>query len=327
MNQKLTFIMICCWWRLLVSNVAAQTPPDSFIYSEKNVLDFYEYDRSQPLNARFDTTGTILQYYKIDVWFTSIHGEVVPGKIWSLRDGSAAKKAPCIIWLHGYGGNKQIDDLAFAILGPNLGCAFLALDAQYHGSRRESSKVMFSLDLIQDRYAFVQTIIDYRRALDLLEMLPAIDTDNIGLLGGSMGGILGALLASVDSRIKATVLIVGGGHWSEMMRISDHPTAPALRQYLKGNFQAIDRLLEPVDPWRVIQRIHNLQMHNGTADLTVPYSNAVELYERAGEPKEFYSYPGLTHESLFQDEYAVVDLFTRTIEWYRKHLNLPAPPR
>ena len=295
-----------------------------FVYDEQNVLDFYNYDQSVPLEASIDTTGTILIYYKFDVEFTSIHGERVPAKMWIPKSAKPDKKIGCILWLHGYGGNKEIDDMAFGILGPGLKCAFLSLDAQYHGERKEPGKAMFSLDLLQDRYAIAQTIMDYRRALDLLAQLPTIDMDNIGVLGLSMGGILGALLAGVEPRIKASVIIVGGGHWSAMMPVSDHPTAPPLRKYLKGHYQLLDRLLEPVDPLRLIHRVHNLQMHNGTEDITVPYATAVEIFEKAPEPnKEFHSYPNHTHLSMIQDPATIMLVFFRTMEWFKKHLSLP----
>ena len=135
-----------------------------------------------------------------------------------------------------------------------------------------------------------------------------------------MGGIVGSLLAGVDERIKASVIIVGAGHWSEMLKISDHHTAPALREYLHGHYDMIDRLLMPVDPLPLIHRVSHLQMHNGTNDMTVPYPMAVELFQHAAEPKEFYSYEGHTHESIFNDFTATFKLIQRTIRWFNDHL-------
>lgn len=292
----------------------------NFIYPEDAVLDFFKYDTTVALDLTTEFSGSILSYYKMKVQFSSIHDERIDARLWIPRDANEEKEYPCVLWLHGYGGNKSLDDGAFMILSPMLGYAIMSLDAQYHGDRRVTGKAMYSLDLVQDRYAIAQTVVDYRRAIDALEQIPGIDSERIGVLGGSMGGMMGGLLAGVDSRVKATVLVVGGGHWSEMMRASDHKTAPALRAYLKGHYRMVDRFLEPVDPLRLIHRVHHLQMHNGTADMTVPYATSVELFERAAEPKEFYSYEGLTHVSLFEDIEAAQEIIVRSIDWFKLHL-------
>jgi len=288
-------------------------------YSEENILDFYKYDKSQPFEATMDTVGMAVINHVINVTFLSAHGERVPAKLWMPQWATAKNKTPVIFWLHGYGGNKDIDDAVFWGLS-SLGSAFMALDAQYHGDRRDPDKAMYSLDLMQDRYALAQTVLDYRRAIDFISQFPNVDTTRIGILGGSMGGIVGAMLAGVDDRIKVSVIIVGAGHWSEMLKLSDHQTAPALRDYLHGHYQMIDRILMPVDPLTLIHRVSHLQMHNGTLDMTVPYPMAVELFQHATEPKEFYAYAGHDHESIFNDFGATFVLVQRAIRWYKKYL-------
>jgi len=319
MNPK-KFVCLCgLFIFFLMIQIPCYAEENVSFYSEKNILDFYNYDKTQPLNAIMDTVGEAAVNHVINVTFTSIHQERVPAKLWMPKWATEDVKAPIIFWLHGYGGNKHIEDAAFWGLS-SLSCAFMALDAQYHGDRREPGRAMYSLDLVQDRYAIAQTVIDYRRAIDLISQLPNIDTTRIGILGGSMGGIVGAMLAGVDSRIKVSVIIVGAGHWSEMLKLSDHFTAPALREYLHGHYSMIDRLLMPVDPITVIHRVNHLQMHHGTKDMTVPYSLAVELFEKASEPKEFHSYEGHDHESIFKDFAATVVLVQRAVRWFKKYL-------
>lgn len=288
-------------------------------YSEENILNFYHYDKTQPFEAVLDTVGMAAINYVIDITFTSIHNEQVPAKLWMPKWATKELKAPIIFWLHGYGGNKQIDDAVFWGLS-SMNCAFMALDAQYHGDRAEPDKALFSLDLVQNRYANAQTVIDYRRAIDLISQFPNIDSTRIGLLGGSMGGIVGAMLAGVDKRIKVSVIIVGAGHWSEILKLSDHFTAIVLREYLHGHYSMIDRLLMPVDPLTVIHRVRYLQMHHGTKDMTVPYPMALELFERASAPKTFYTYEGHDHESIFKDFSAVVLLVQRAMRWFKDYL-------
>lgn len=308
--------LVICFFIIHISGYAGE---DVSFYSEQNILDFYNYDKTQPFDAVMDTVGMAAINHVINVTFTSIHNERIPAKLWMPKWAAEDAKAPLIFWLHGYGGNKHIDDNVFWGLS-SLGCAFMTLDAQYHGDRRDPDKAMYSLDLVQDRYALAQTVIDYRRAIDFISQFPNIDTTRIGILGGSMGGIVGAMLDGVDQRIKVSVIIVGAGHWSEMLKLSDHETAPALRQYLHGHYSMIDRLLMPVDPLTLIHRVSHIQMHNGTEDMTVPYPMAVELFQKASEPKHFYAYEGHDHESILSDFMTSIVLIQRAIRWFEKYL-------
>ena len=54
-------------------------------------------------------------------------------------------------------------------------------------------------------------VVDLRRALDLVGTLPKLDSERVGYVGFSGTGMLGALLAGVDSRVKAYVLDYAGG--------------------------------------------------------------------------------------------------------------------
>ncbi len=326
MNQKLLIIFSLII--VLGVNSNGQEKDYQFIYSEQNVLDFYKYDKNLPLNARIDTMGTIdvydstltflFKYLKLNVQYESVHGERVKAKFWLPQKDSASS---CILWLHGYGANKNIDDMVFGyIVGPSLGCAILALDAQYQGERKDPTRELNSLDLLQNRHAIAQTILDYRRGMDFLETVPAIDTSRIGLLGVSMGGIVGALLAGIDPRIKATVIFAGGGDWQEIFRLSDHKTMTPVRTYLKGNYSALSRLLEPVDPIRLIHRVKNLQMHHGTADMTVPFSTGLALFQQATDTSNvFYQYEGVGHGTNLE-QLPVLDVLFHLIEWFQKHL-------
>jgi predicted esterase len=66
----------------------------------------------------------------------------------------------------------------------------------------------WSFDPRADCEAVVQTVTQARRGLDLLATLPQIDAQRIGFVGWSNGAHLcGGVLAGVDERIKAYVLI------------------------------------------------------------------------------------------------------------------------
>ncbi len=54
-----------------------------------------------------------------------------------------------------------------------------------------------------------QAVIDLRRGLDLLAARPDVDPARMGYAGHSYGAQFGAMLASVDKRVKAAVLMAG----------------------------------------------------------------------------------------------------------------------
>src|SRR5205823_2415786 len=138
--------------------------------------------------------------------FTNAKGQTVTGLFMRPR---AEGKYPVVLILHGRGSDK--DDM-MAKFGADLaakGLGSLALDADLHGERIPASK-----DDARDpkRVAHMMRggIVDYRQILDYLKTRKDVDSGRIGVLGYSMGAMMGAILSGVDDRIKATVLCVGG---------------------------------------------------------------------------------------------------------------------
>ena len=80
-------------------------------------------------------------------------------------------------------------------------------DAVYHGERSAENKYLPPPNPNQypcsARHMTIQTAMEYRRAMDYLSTRPEIDSDRIGMLGLSMGGIITFELTAVDSRIKS----------------------------------------------------------------------------------------------------------------------------
>jgi dienelactone hydrolase len=100
------------------------------------------------------------------------------------------------------------------------GLAVLALDAQCHGDRiasNEFSPVNHYRDpalgeaprkgYFTQQDIYVQTVRDYRRAIDYLQSRGEISKDRIGVLGYSMGGTQTFSLVGVDPRIRAAVAV------------------------------------------------------------------------------------------------------------------------
>jgi dienelactone hydrolase len=186
------------------------------------LLRVYEYDPEIPLDARiverFDVDGIPRE----KIVFRGAQGFYVPGYL--QLPTSRRDPVPCVLLLHGWSGSKAHfwSDNNY-ISGGNVrkallkdGFAVLALDAQCHGDRISANEfaptnpsgppgVPPRKGYFTQREIYVQTTIDYRRALDYLRTRPEIDSKRIGVFGYSMGGTQACLLTAVEPRIKVAV--------------------------------------------------------------------------------------------------------------------------
>lgn len=279
------------------------------------LADQFKYDQAAPLNAELGKETAGLLGTEIPLKFTSAGGERVPGLLFLPPEGAGKAPYPCLLLLHGLGGSKK----DMRALAPVLGKGFmaLALDAQYHGDRKQAGKELFSPDLAGLRQGFIQTVIDYRRAIDYLASRPDVDAKRIGLVGASMGAIMGAVLSGVDNRVKATVLVVGGGDWQTMLSTSTNPAAVKMRQAL-GEKPDLG-MLDPIDPVHYIEHIspRQLLMQNASKDDVVPPACAKALWDRAKDPKTIDWYP--TGHTL-DDPASRMAVFMKIMDWLGKNL-------
>jgi len=263
----------------------------SFCEIQEDLRGYYEYNKALPLNAYEEIIEEGNNYLLVKVYFDSANNERVPGLLMLPKRGG---KIPCVIFLHGYGGSKE-DIRGVASIVAREGYAVMAIDAKYHGERREPGRELYSPDINASVSGIIQTVIDLRRAIDYLETKPEIDSERLGYVGGSMGGILGAIFIGVEPRIKAAALIVAGGNMSLMIRESQHYTMPEIREYLRKeniSYGDLQRILNPIDPINFIRYFspRPIVFHLGKYDRIVPAEAGRQLYEKAGEPKQVYWY-------------------------------------
>ncbi|MFH1862724.1 MAG: alpha/beta fold hydrolase [bacterium] len=311
------FLLLLCFFALLRSPPASATE-----YNFSDLLAFYDYDPSQPLNATENLVETTYLHKRYDITFQSVHGETVTGILIKPQWYWAGfGPFPVIMYLHGYGGSSTIDEWVNDILyvveilsaEPYI---ILAIDAQYHGGRSVPGRDMFSLNFTQDRTGLATTVMDERRAVDYLQSRPDVIPDQIHLIGVSMGALLGAMTISVEHRFAAAALIVGGGNWTELVSNSQLPPAIPMREALNDHYETIPRYFDMVDPVILIPNASPhvaLQMHNGTLDDVVPTGQL--LYDAAGPPKQIYWYTA--------DHYTIalyaIDIIQRSLDWFAQY--------
>lgn len=248
----------------------------------------FDYDKSQALNATSELVAEGGRIVEERIEFDSPLGGRVAGAMVRPREGG---KPRVLLLLHGFGGSKQ-DAMMVGVVLAGKGWATLGLDAAGHGDRKMPKEAFLDPDTGAAQKAMIQTVVDYRRALDYLETREDLDSQGVGLIGASMGAMMGTLLAAVDDRISAALLIVGGGAWEKMVEASDHPVAVRFRERLADPVFAEE--LSNIDPVNYVAHIapRPVWMLNGRQDQIVPPACAEALHAAACEPKRVVWYDG-----------------------------------
>ena len=139
-----------------------------------------------------------------------------------LPDGSrrTGKKAAAVLCLHqttrigkgepaGVGGKP---DLHYALELAQRGYVTLAPDYPNFGG--------YEFDPYAHGYASatMKGIVNHRRAIDLLQSLPEVDPERVGVIGHSLGGHNALFLAAFDDRVKVIVTSCGFTSFAKYMK-------------------------------------------------------------------------------------------------------------
>lgn len=231
------------------------------------MADHFQYDRSMPLNAKIIGVWPHRLPYIIEkVSFESIHGEVVPAYFTHPKETTGIRY-PTVLLLHSntdfWGKNYEWAMGWLDILARSNRCVLLA-DFFGFGERKQADQPTWDeIGSYTRRDAVIQMVTDQRRGIDYLFSRSEVDTTKVGLMGGSMGGHFGTLVAGLEDRFTAVVLTVTGA-WPD-----GSTDDPILRYFHTLNFAP--RISAPV------------LMVNATGDGREP---GEELFKAMPEPKK-----------------------------------------
>ncbi len=261
--------------------VPAQVGPDLTTVR----MALYEYDHALPLNPELkpmpesnERQAALRSRYHLA--YDSAHSQRVTA-IYSVPK-RFDPPYPAVVLLAGSGGHKDTDYIRIcADLMSSLGYATISIDAQYHGERSRTGHTgdFHLINSAENRDAWIQTVIDLRRAVDFLQSQREVDGAHIGYLGFSQGGIAGGTFLGVEPRIQAACLVVAGGglvNWSHTIGL----WKPELARDIEVNAAL-------TDPVYFVGRFapHPLLMLAAKKDEMIPKSATDALFTAAGEPK------------------------------------------
>lgn len=293
MKKVMMFKGIILTWLIVLSALVAgcqKSKTGELSYSQPP-LYLFDYDQQAPLEVKESAVdeqdGAIIHVHALSY--------AVPG---NQRVNAYLVKPlgpgpfPGIIMLHGQGADRsQLLNLANRLA--QKGMASLLVTANFGPTGRW-----------EDREKFVEVIIKLRRAIDLLATRPEVDSDRLGYLGFDDGANAGAVLAGVDERLKAYVLMSGRA------RIGTNTSKYAPEE----NREKYIEMMSLIDPINYVGQVAPaaLFFQIGSRDTATSQQEAHVLAQAASQPKQMEIY----------DAYHVLPgrAYDDAIEWLYKQL-------
>ncbi|HEY3787349.1 MAG TPA: hypothetical protein VGL71_00785, partial [Urbifossiella sp.] len=201
---------------------------------------------------------------------------------------SASQKAPAVIVLDILDGAAVVAR-GEAVWLAQHGVASLFVHMAHYGPRRPpGSKVrLLSPNIDQSLAAVRQTVLDCRCAAAWLANRPDIDANKLGLVGTSLGSLVGANVAAGEPRLKNICLLLPAGGLVDALY--DHPKAKPYLPLLElaGGKKAIKKIIAPADPITYAPQLkeRNLLLIAASRDDVLPPSAARALWEATGKQK------------------------------------------
>jgi predicted esterase len=162
----------------------------------------------------------------------------------------------------------------------------------------------------KDRQQVIDQTIDLRRAIDILLMQPGIESERIAFVGHDYGAMFGSIMAGIDKRMKACVLVTGMGNFGDWsLKYWKKPSESGAENYRNS--------LAPVDPVGYISHAKPaaLFFQFANRDIYITRQTALQFYDAASEPKLVKWYD-TEHEMM------IPEVRKDRMEWVKKQLEI-----
>ena len=262
----------------------------------------FDYDSRAPL--RLEST-LVRRDDGVDVHaisFDSPRGGRVTGKLFVPATPRPPRFAG-IVMAHGAPGSTANMDPR-ALFVARHGAVVIGIDAAF-ARRDPNDPLTFTA---RDADEQVQTIVDMRRAIDVLVARADVDSGRLGFIGGSYGAAMGGILAGVEDRVRAFVLGVGDAGFVAHFTAADGSWLPPLSDLPAAQRDAWLAAMRPISGEVFFPRAKGdrLYLQNGRADNAVlPHvAAAFHALAPAGAEKQWYDAGHRLPPSHFADQLA-----------------------
>jgi cephalosporin-C deacetylase len=275
--------------------------PDFDAFWEETKLE----SKNQPLKVRLsDLPYPIPNITAKKLTFKGFNGTDITG--FYLRPDSVKENLPCLLVLHGYGGNKgSIANYAKYLL---MGFAVIALDTRGHGESANGSYPAGGTGswvtqgiLNPHTYYYRHVYMDVVRSLDVIGTLPELDQERIAIYGVSMGGGIALAVAGLDDRPSFVI--------ADVPNMCDLPLAIPLK--MEGSLTQVEQFLRQYPDklkkvFKTLSYFDNknltkniscpVQFSAGGKDLICPPQTIYGVYNLIKAKKDILFYPFSGHD-------------------------------
>jgi len=278
------------------------------------LVKLHDYDARAPLDFKTDSARTLANGVRIEsVSYASPKG----GRVTTLlvRPPGTGPFGG-VLFMHPGAGDRS-SFLSEAIALAEAGAVSLLPEAPF-ARPAPWTRRYDPADSTNDRNLEIQNVVDLRRGIDLLCSRPDVDKTRLGYVGHSYGAVHGGVLAGVDRRIRAFVLMGGEGTPAADLRDTTLEASRAFRAGLSAD--QLDRYLgamEPLDPIHYVGHVAPaaLLFQFGHFDVFIDERQALAYAAAASQPRQVRWYD--TGHDLFSAD-AVAD----RLEWLGLRLRL-----
>ncbi len=208
----------------------------------------FDYDAKQPIDATCEPAGTRTDAQVRGCGFTGPRG----GRLNFIAVRPLKGKPPYagVIFQHG-GGQSMTNYLSEAFILARAGVVSVIPDAPARGEGKNSEINTMKLEAVRDYQA--EIVVTERRVLDWLLQQPGVDPKRIAYIGHSYGAIAGGVLAGVEPRISAFVLIGAVPSYAKHIQENQSPYWQEMRKSMSAaDFDRTLALLRETDPDRYL---------------------------------------------------------------------------
>jgi len=214
----------------------------------------------------------------------------VPCKVWMPKDDQ--KRRPAAVMLHWLGGSFDILEAVCARMAER-GITTLMLWMPTYGKRRAKDPAkrtkMISLDNERTLLLFKQAMLDIRRAGDWLASRRDVEPSRVGLVGISLGAVVGAVVSGIDLNFRRVAFLVGGGDLPGVVLHGSKETAEIKKLAEEKGLgrDELAKLWRPIEPLTYASRLRTdrVLMLNAESDQVFPRACTDKLWEACGKPE------------------------------------------
>ncbi|RIX47922.1 acetylesterase [Paenibacillus nanensis] len=286
-----------------ISELEQYRPP---LTARENLHTYWDETLKQyankPLNATKEKADTPMPY--VDAYKVTYEGfDDTPIHGWYLRPRFAkAEKLPCVVWFHGYSGNKGYpeDFGRFLLMGISVFTVDVRGQAGETGNHMANTFGMTSGWMTQgildkDTCYYKAITLDALKALEWAASEPSVDPARICAAGGSQGGGLAMIAAALSDKAAIAVADIPNMCHMDFGILNSTGSLSEAARFVSQFPEQLDTVLETLsyyDNMNLASAIRiPILVSCGLKDTVCMPETVYAAYNRIDSEKEMHVYP------------------------------------